>query len=212
MKERNYLLFLKRILFSSLFLWIFLLFLSQYRLMIEIKISFFFFLFLLLFLIIYLKQILIFLIFSLNEINLFLKTVNEKIEIKRKGVFILFSLFFYQFLKFLLGLPKFLKFILGNYFFWLSVTALGIFLDIFVFKFTSDFIILFFTGLWILVVRHYKFEGRVSIGLALGFLILCPFLLILKQETVAEKASIWTYMFLVVGVVQEIWSLRDRNK
>ena len=172
--------------------------------MIEIKISFFFFLFLFLFLIIYLKQILIFLIFSLNEINLFLKTVNERVEIKRKDVFTFFSLFFYQFLKFLLGLPKFLKFILGNYFFWLSVTAFGIFLDIFVFKFTSDFIILFFTGLWILVVRHYKFEGRVSIGLALGFLILCPFLLILKQETVAEKAAIWTYMFLVVGVVQMI--------
>jgi len=78
----------------------------------------------------------------------------------------------------------------------------GILLDIFIIKFTSDLLILILTGLWILSVYHFKFKGKVSISLALGFLILCPFLLIFKKELIAEKAAIWAYMFLVVGVVQ----------
>ena len=64
--------------------------------------------------------------------------------------------------------------------------------------------ILFLTGLWILSVFHFKFEGRVSISLALGFLILCPFLLIFNKETIAEKSAVWAYMFLLVGVIQMI--------
>ena len=84
----------------------------------------------------------------------------------------------------------------------LILTIFGIFLDIFVFKFTSDLLILILIGLWVLSVYHYKFEGRVSVGLAFGFLILCPFLLIFKKELIAEKSAIWVYMFLVVGVVQ----------
>jgi len=82
------------------------------------------------------------------------------------------------------------------------LVILWILLDVFVFKFTSDLLILILTGLWILSVYHFKFKGKVSISLALGFLILCPFLLIFKKELIAEKAAIWAYMFLVVGVVQ----------
>ena len=84
----------------------------------------------------------------------------------------------------------------------LVLVLLGILLDIFIFKFTSDLLILILTALWILSVYHFKFKGKASIGLALGFLILCPFLLIFKKELIAEKAAIWAYMFLVVGVVQ----------
>lgn len=82
------------------------------------------------------------------------------------------------------------------------LVILWILLDIFVFKFTSDLLILFLTGLWILSVYRYKFEGRVSIAGGLIFLTMCPFLLIFKKDLVAEKAAVWAYMFLVVGVVQ----------
>ncbi len=79
---------------------------------------------------------------------------------------------------------------------------LVILIDIFIFKFTSDLVILVLIGLWIWSVWRFKFGGRVSVGLALFFLILCPFLLILKKDPIAEKAAIWAYMFLVVGVIQ----------
>ena len=86
----------------------------------------------------------------------------------------------------------------------LVLVILGILLDIFVFRFTSDLLILILTGLWILSVYHFKFKGKVSISLALGFLILCPFLLIFNKEAIAEKSAIWAYMFLLVGVIQMI--------
>jgi len=86
--------------------------------------------------------------------------------------------------------------------FLLGVCAFGIFIDIFLFNFASDLITLFLIGLWILSVWLYKFEGRVSVAGALAFSVICPFLLILKKEPIAEKAAIWAYMFLVVGVGQ----------
>ena len=94
----------------------------------------------------------------------------------------------------------------------LLISVIGILIDIFVFDFTSDLIILFLTGLWVLVVWLYKFEGRVSIGIALGFLVLCPFLLIFNKEPIAEKAAIWAYMFLVVGVIQQIIEYRRERR
>jgi len=202
MIKRIFFNFLNKILYSSLFLWVLLLFLKRLSLKPEIKVSFFFFLSLLLFLIIFLRQILIFLILFLNKINIYLKLTKKSIDIKSQNTLHLLSLFIHQFSKFLKGFPSFLKFILTNYFFWLILGIFGILLDIFVFKFTSDLLILFLTGLWILSVYHFKFKGETSISLALGSLILCPFLLISKRELMAEKSAIWAYMFLVVGVAE----------
>jgi len=33
---------------------------------------------------------------------------------------------------------------------------------------------------------------------------MCPFLLIFQKEPIAEKAAVWAYMFLLVGVIQMI--------
>jgi len=90
--------------------------------------------------------------------------------------------------------------------------GVGILFDIFFLKLTSDFLIFFLMGLWVLAVRYYKFEGRVSVGVALGFLVLCPLLLILKKEAIAEKAAIWAYMFLVVGVIQMLIEVRKEKR
>lgn len=84
----------------------------------------------------------------------------------------------------------------------LIVVGMGILFDIFVSDFTSDLVILFFTGLWILGVWLYKFEGRVSVAGSLVFLSVCPFLLIFNKKPIAEKFAIWAYMFLLIGVVQ----------
>ena len=131
---------------------------------------------------------------------------NFIIETKetQKGVIRFFPIAFF-FTLFLFPLKIFKK-IFKEYVFnqitLIILVILGILIDIFVFKFTSDFIILFLTGLWVLSIYRFKFEGRVSIGFALFFLILCPFLLIFGKELIAEKVAIWAYMFLVVGVIQ----------
>ena len=105
-----------------------------------------------------------------------------------------------------------IKFLSKNKFLILIFCGVGILFDIFFLKLTSDFLIFFLTGLWILAVKFYKFKGRVSVGVALGFLVLCPFLLILKKEAIAEKAAIWMYMFLVVGVIQMLIEVRKEKR
>lgn len=84
----------------------------------------------------------------------------------------------------------------------LALCVFGVLFDIFVFEPQSDFIILVLTGLWAWSVWLQKLEGRISIGGGLIFLAMCPFLLIFQKELIAEKAAIWAYMFLLVGVGQ----------
>jgi len=89
----------------------------------------------------------------------------------------------------------------------------GILFDVFLFGLSSNFIILFFTGLWILIVKLYKFEGRISVVIAFLFLMMCPFLLIFKKDLIAEKVAIWVYIFLVIAAVQmTIGYMKEQKK
>ncbi len=90
----------------------------------------------------------------------------------------------------------------------LLLAIVGVLVDIFIFRFTSDLVILGLTGMWIGAVIGWRLEGRFSILGALIFLTMCPFLLILKKDPIAEKAAIWAYMFLVVGVIQQLIELK----
>ncbi|MGB9911201.1 MAG: hypothetical protein ACPLKP_01205 [Microgenomates group bacterium] len=94
----------------------------------------------------------------------------------------------------------------------LIFTIFGILFDIFLVKFISDLVILFLAGLWILTIKLYKFEGRDSVKVALGLLILCPILLILKKDFLAEKSAIWVYVFLVIGVIQMMFEVLREEK
>ena len=95
---------------------------------------------------------------------------------------------------------------------WLFVSVIGVLADIFFLPFTSDLVILVFTIFWIGAVVGWKLEGRFSIFAALIFLTLCPFLLIFKKDPIAEKAAIWAYMFLIVGVIQQLIELKRKPK
>lgn len=91
----------------------------------------------------------------------------------------------------------------------LLLAALGIFFDIFIVGSRSDLRALFLISLWILSVRLHKFEARISIAVGLALLTLCPFVLIFDQGSIAKKVAIWTYLFLLVGVVQKIIGSRS---
>jgi len=96
--------------------------------------------------------------------------------------------------------------------FWFVISIAGILLDIFLFKKNSDLLTTIFTFTWIFSMVGYKSEARTSFTFALGYLVLCPFLLIFKLDFIAEKAAIWTYMMLVVGTVQSIFELKTNPK
>lgn len=96
-----------------------------------------------------------------------------------------------------------MKAFLDRFKFWLLIIAgNGILLDILIFKFGLNLVVLFLISFWILAVWFYKFEGRISVLGGLFFLILCALFLIFEKETMAEEAALWTYIFLMVGVVQ----------
>lgn len=97
---------------------------------------------------------------------------------------------------------------------WILVfTGVGILFDIFIFRQTRDLVILFLTGLWLLCIWLYKFEGRVSVVGALGFLTMCPFLLIFRKGAIAEKSAIWVYVFLIIGTGQTFAEyLKEKTK
>ena len=85
------------------------------------------------------------------------------------------------------------------------ITTLGfIALDILFFKTTTDLVVIFLAGLWILSAGRYHFKGNISVIGGLALLLLCPFLLIFKKVAVAEKSAIWAYVFLLFGFLK-IW-------
>jgi len=86
----------------------------------------------------------------------------------------------------------------------LFVSFGGILVDILFVNFINSVIVLFLTSLWILSIWLYKFEGKISITIGLFFLPLCPFLLVFKKNLMAEKAAIWVYVFLVIGIFQQL--------
>ena len=76
--------------------------------------------------------------------------------------------------------------------------------DIFIIRKYSDNVTSFLTLLWIIAIITYRMDARISFGLALIFLTLCPFLLIVPMDWIAEKSAIWAYMMLVVGTFQSV--------
>ena len=75
---------------------------------------------------------------------------------------------------------------------------------VFFMNMTNNYVFLMLISLWIMLIIIYRFESSVSYLLALFFLLLCPVLFILNQETIAENAAMWVYFFLVIGTIEAI--------
>lgn len=84
-------------------------------------------------------------------------------------------------------------------------------IDIFIIRKYSDGVTVLFTFLWILGAVAYRLEARYSFGVALVFLLYCPFLLLANLEWVTEKSAVWTYIFLIVGTTQSLLELKIRK-
>jgi len=92
----------------------------------------------------------------------------------------------------------------------LLITIIGIIFNVFLINQNYDFTILFFALIWLVLVIGYQAESRVIFFFALLFLTLCPFLLILKLNFIAEKSAIWAYMMLIIGAIS--FGIEIKNK
>lgn len=104
-----------------------------------------------------------------------------------------------------LGLWPAIKLVFGLIFskyLFLAVCGVGIYYEIFLLAGFSDSLVLFLIIFWLITAKKFSFNGRVSAGAAIFFLILTPIYLISQKELLAEKTANWAYMFLVATAIQ----------
>lgn len=70
-----------------------------------------------------------------------------------------------------------------------------------------DFLILLYALMSILFIL----DSRYAAGAALVFLISCPFLIIFKEDAVAELSAIYAYYFLIITVIIQIRELKKEG-
>lgn len=95
------------------------------------------------------------------------------------------------------------------------VLAISIY-DIFLLPTNYDFVFIGILFFWGLVSRRYRFDSRITAIIALGFLILTAFASLMQKEvtevakhtTIAEKLAVWTYLFLSLTVIQQIYDMK----
>jgi len=101
---------------------------------------------------------------------------------------------------FLHELASFIKHNLG----YLLVLLIIIF-DIFFYQIKFDwfFLIVFSTWLFLVVSRFLKSEQ--SFSAAVFIFIFAMFLIFIKKDLMAEKASVWAFLFLIFGLAQSLF-------
>lgn len=89
----------------------------------------------------------------------------------------------------------------------LVIGIIGLFLHVIYFQSVNSLMILPFLFYWIVIGILYKLNERYFFGIALFFLVLSvpPFLL--GHMVLAERLSVWEFLFLILGLWQ--WFLFD---
>lgn len=84
----------------------------------------------------------------------------------------------------------------------------AILMDIFFIDVTDNLLLTIIFFLWGITTAIYRIKLQSSFLLALGFLMLSLLLLLVKFDTFANQAAIWAYLFLVMGAVHALVSVR----
>lgn len=66
--------------------------------------------------------------------------------------------------------------------------------------------------IWTFILAAYKLESRISFLLAILFLAISTIAIILSINTTAQNASVWAYVFLVIGAIQQIIEIKYGDK
>lgn len=99
------------------------------------------------------------------------------------------------------------KFLKKKKILFLSVGIIALFLHVIFFQSVNSVMILPFLLYWIVIGIFYKLNEKYFFGIALVFLVLSvpPFLT--GHMVLAERLSVWEYLFLVLGLWQ--WFIFD---
>jgi hypothetical protein len=87
-----------------------------------------------------------------------------------------------------------------------SLTVLSIFIlaDIFFVKANSDYVIFTSLLVYVLFMKIFRINSRLTISLCLALLVLMSFDYLFTGASVStEKAAVWSILFLIIGAVQK---------
>lgn len=84
-------------------------------------------------------------------------------------------------------------------------------IDVFISKIYFDQYYLIIFVLSILIILYYKLNYIFPVVTGLFYLILCPFLLIFNMNTQAEKSGNWTFIFLLIGIIQSLITKNSKD-
>jgi len=83
---------------------------------------------------------------------------------------------------------------------------------LFVQHLTSDFAIYIILGVWLVAVLRYKLEGKINFFFAFLLILGTPIALALNDHESAEQAAIWSFYFILFGLLQQMWELNFKTK
>lgn len=93
--------------------------------------------------------------------------------------------------------------------FFLFIFINGVLIDIFIVKANYDLFLMILVFFWMGFIIGSGWESRFSIFGSILLLLICCFFSILKLDPLADKAAVWAYLLLAVGVGQKL--LEDKG-
>lgn len=98
----------------------------------------------------------------------------------------------------------------------LIIFVIGFLTDVFYFPIVldwgSDFRLFFLVILWLFIVRISRFSSRATFKLSLGFLILLFALFMVSRDyPPTERIASWIYIFLAIGIAQQLFEKPKNN-
>lgn len=84
--------------------------------------------------------------------------------------------------------------------------------DVFFSNTKSDVVIFGVLGLYLFSINFYKLESKITFLIC--FFILAAFsvsFIFSNTSDHAEKAAVWLFLFLLTGIIQELWKLKNEK-
>ena len=96
-----------------------------------------------------------------------------------------------------------------------SVFFVGFLADVFLLwqklDWAADIRLFILVGLWLLIGKMFRLTSIATFKVTLVFLIVLSFLFIFAREHASvERIASWVYIFLAVGVIQQLWESRKK--
>lgn len=102
---------------------------------------------------------------------------------------------------------------LNNSLTFLSIFIIAIVADLFLFSQSSDIRYVLLIVFWLIVVRVLRLQSDATFKLTLGLLGgLFLFFIFDNKSLITERIATWIYLFLWVGVIQQLLELRKLPK